>query len=500
MNTLTRRQFVKLVAMGACASAANLWWGTRVLAGTAAVPVVHGTDGINTKAGTVFDQAEEQTRTILTRMQSSLRHQLADNPEPFSDTIRMQCINMAMWPPVAPLAQDFLTWIGDSEAARKGLFFLMPLVEWMSEPFLFPVETGGSSQEQAKEVGKVFNLMDRLRKEGMTITLDNVGDASLSARDSQAYQNYYATLIRAFIESDNDQDLYLSLKLAALVHDLDAATGSESNAHQKQREIKDALSNLLRLANKAPDKTVFLRIDMEEYCYKNLTIQLFQEIVEESPHLAIDPKGNLRIGLVIQAYLRDSAADVRDLTRWARVRNLRIPIRLVKGAYLDHERQVAAQQGYPSPVWDNKPSTDANYEAISACMLLNLDAVLPAFATHNIRTQAHAMALVEAYGLSDDVARIQMLYGMGNPIKRIVVDLGHPMREYVPAGSLARGLKYSGRRFEELSNSDNALAKTMRGDFSDIDGNPPTFIGERDREDSRTARAFLEESLASKRS
>ena len=499
MKRTRRRQFMKLAAMGVCGCAANLWWGARAIAGATAVPVARGADAFNTKAGTVFDQAEDLTRTILARMRNSLRQQLADHPEPFSDTFRTYCINMAMQPLIAPLTQDFLTWIGDSATARKRLFFLMPLVEWMSEPFLFPVETGGSPQEQIKEMDKVFNLMGRLHEEGMTTSLDNVGDASLSAEDSLAYRNYYSTLIRAYVESDRDEDLYLSLKLAALVHDLDAAIGSGSAAQDKQREIKDALTDLLELANTAPGKTVFLRIDMEEYRYKNLTIRLFREIVEAAPALSVDPKGNLRIGLVIQAYLRDSAADVRDLTHWARERNLRVPIRLVKGAYLDHERQVAEEQGYPSPVWDDKPSTDANYEALSACMLLNPDAVRPAFATHNIRTQAHAMALAQAYGLPDDTPRIQMLYGMGDPIKRIVVDMGHSLREYVPAGSLARGLKYSGRRFEELANSDNALAKTLRGDFSDIDGTPPTFIGGRDQADSRVVRLFLEESLARKR-
>lgn len=498
MEQISRRRFMKVASMGMCGVAAELCWGSPAFPGKLVLPDTQTVDLANPKAGSVFDQAEAETRRILEKMQVKLQNELTESPTPLIDSIRMRFIHMAMWPPIAPLAQDFLTWIGDSHTARKRLFFLMPLVEWMSEPFLLPVETGGTPEEQTREVDKIFKRMAELRKQGFTSTLDNVGDASLSPEDASAYRNYYATLIRAFLESGEGDELYLSLKLSALVHDLDAALESGETARAKQQEIVTAITDLLTLGANAPDRKVFLRIDMEEYCYKDMTLRLFREIVEGFPSIVVDGNGDLRLGVVIQAYLRDSGPDVQELVEWARPRELRVPIRLVKGAYLDHERTVAAEQGYPSPVWDNKPSTDANFEALSAYMLLNLNVVLPAFATHNIRSQAHAIALTEAYGLPNNIARIQMLYGMGDPIKHVVAAMGRPLREYIPAGSLARGLKYAGRRFEELSNSDNALAKTMRGDFSGVDGSAPTFVGERDIQDSEEMRTILAQAVTEK--
>ncbi len=494
---MTRRGFLKVFTAEVCTIAGSCCWAPSVVAGTTVPPSVNQQASPNGKSGSVFDQAERQTRHILADMQTNLQKQLADHPQSFAQSLRMHLIDVAMWPPLAPLVQDILTSLGNSAKARERFAFLMPIVEWMSEPFLFPVETGGTPEEKAREADRLFNLMSNLRKQGFTTSLDNVGDASLSPEDALAYQQYYATLIRAFIKSDTNDELYMSIKLSALVHDLDTALGNGPAAETKRQAISEGLGRLLELAAQAPDKAIFLRLDMEEYCYKNLTLQLFREIVENTPSLAIGPKGNLRIGIVIQAYLRDSAADIRDMVNWARSRNLRIPIRLVKGAYLDYERTTAAEKGYPSPVWDNKPSTDANYEALSACMLLNLDTVLPAFATHNIRTQAHAIALAGSYGLADEIAQIQMLYGMGDPIKHVVATMGYPLREYIPAGSLARGLKYSGRRFKELANSDNALARTMRGDFSEADGSTPVFTGEQDIKDSHDVEAFLKDSLMS---
>ncbi len=496
MEQTTRRQFMKVASMGMCGLAAELCWGSLAFPGTSLPLGMQTVHFANAKAGSAFDQAEAETRRILDEMQVKLQRELTENPEPLSNSIRMQFINMAMWPPVAPITQNFLTFLGDNATVPWWLSFIMPFVEWMSEPFLFPLETGGTPEEQTQEVGKIFKRMAELQRQGFTSSLDNVGDASLSTEDAYAYQNYYATLIRAFLESDEGDELYLSLKLSALVHNLDAALDNNASARAKQQEIVTAITDLLKLGADAPDRTVFLRIDMEEYCYKDMTLRLFRKIVEEYPSIVVGVNGDLRLGVVIQAYLRDSASDVLTLVEWARPLGLRVPIRLVKGAYLDRERTVAAEQGSPSPVWDNKPSTDANFEALSSYMLLNLDFVLPAFATHNIRSQAHAFALTEAYGLPNDVAQIQMLYGMGDPIKRVVTAMGRPLREYIPAGSLARGLKYAGRRFEELSNSDNALAKSMRGDFSGVDGSIPTFVGEKDMQYSEKVRIIFEQATA----
>ena len=307
-----------------------------------------------------------------------------------------------MWPPFSGLAQDFLQHLGDSAEFRKKLSFLMPFVRWMSEPFLFPLETDGSPDQQAREVEKVFRLMTDLRAQGFTVSLNNVGDASLSPEEARTYRAYYLFLIRAFAASKDAEELNLSLKLSALTHDLNAALDPGKAGKTKRWEIIDALAELL----------------------------------------------------------------------------------------------TTAAQGRPSPVWDNKPSTDANFEALSACLLLNLDRVIPAFATHNLRSQAHAMALAEAYNLPQNTARIQMLYGMGDPIKRVVATMGRPLLEYVPAGSLARGLKYAGRRFNELASSDNALARTLLSDFSGVNGSAPAFVGEEDVEDSKEVRSLLERSLS----
>ena len=74
-----------------------------------------------------------------------------------------------------------------------------------------------------------------------------------------------------------------------------------------------------------------------------------------------------RAAIALQAYLRDAEHDVRELIRWARRRQRRIGVRLVKGAYWDSEIAWAKQKNWPIPVYLDKAETDANYERLSRC-------------------------------------------------------------------------------------------------------------------------------------
>ncbi len=440
-------------------------------------------------------QVENSTMWKLGAIEKRLQVRLESEEPAFSDQLRTKLIRLSMWGPLAGFSQWTLETLGDSATARRLLFFAMPFVKWMSSPFIFPVETEGA--DAAKEVNTAFSLISKLHGQGLGVSLDNVGDASLSPQEALNYRLYYRTLIENFIENESTPELAVSLKLSALVHNLKRAVDKTDPARVRasRNEIKSALKELLKTASADRNKRIFIRIDMEEYAFKDMTLEIFREVVEENPSLATDAEGNLRLGVVIQAYLRDSAKDVVELGKWAAKRHVRVPIRLVKGAYLVHEREQAAKENRQSPVWNYKPSTDANYEGICGYMLLNPNTIEPAFATHNIRSIARVMALAENLELPKKDIEFQMLYGMGGPIKKVIVAMGYSMREYIPAGSLARGLKYAGRRFRELSNSDNALARTMRGDFSFASGSPPAFIGEEDLKDGEYIQKRLNEVL-----
>ena len=172
--------------------------------------------------------------------------------------------------------------------------------------------------------------------------------------------------------------LNLSVKISALTPDVHPADPENSIVALKQR-----LRPILR---RAAEVGAFINFDMESYKLKDLTLALFKSILEEEEFRQQPP-----VGIALQAYLRDCEQDLRELVAWARRVNRPISVRLVKGAYWDYETVLARQRGWPVPVWSHKPESDANYEKLTAFLFDNIDVVTPAFASHNVRSCAHAI-------------------------------------------------------------------------------------------------------------
>jgi len=131
----------------------------------------------------------------------------------------------------------------------------------------------------------------------------------------------------------------------------------------------------------------FVNIDMEQHSFKDVTIRIFQEVLDE-PEFRAWPDA----GIAIQAYLRSCADDLQNLLDWAKRRGTPSGLRLIKGAYWDYETVIAAQEDWPLPVFARKWETDACYERMTLFLLENHAWLRPAFGSHNVRSLAHAMA------------------------------------------------------------------------------------------------------------
>jgi RHH-type transcriptional regulator, proline utilization regulon repressor / proline dehydrogenase / delta 1-pyrroline-5-carboxylate dehydrogenase len=213
--------------------------------------------------------------------------------------------------------------------------------------------------------------------------------------------------------------------------------------------VKEALRPIFR---KARDRDVFLNIDLEQFRYRDLTYTVFTELLEEDEF-----RDYAHAGIVIQAYLRDAERDLRTLIDWTRGRGTPVTVRLVKGAYWDYETVIARQEGWPLPVFTHKPDSDVNYERLARIMLENTDAVHPAFASHNVRSLAAVIATARSLGLSDNAFEIQMLHGMGEPVKNAVRKLRLRLREYTPVGDMIPGMAYLVRRLLENTANESFL-------------------------------------------
>ena len=449
---------------------------------------------------------EEQTQTFLKEIITNLNAKVALTNQQslwkedrWHTVLRNHLIELSMWWKFADVTAWVLRTMGDHATVRQVFFFAMPFLEWMCEPFVILVDTSLPEPQRDQEMDRLVQFIQFKHEEGMGVSIDHVGDASLSEEDASRYLDFYLLLIRHLAAREDIEEINLSVKLSALVYALDKLQGVADlhsnlpeDAAKKAKEAKEALVKLLRAAREVNEKSVLIRIDMEEYAYKNATLAIFRDVVTENPEIVRNEDGSLRLGVVIQAYLRDACKDLEHLLEWGRKHELRVPVRLVKGAYEKYEKELAGSKGDPrSPVWSFKESTDAGFEKLSEFLILNQDHFQFAFATHNIRSIAHAMALASSYGIGKADFEFQMLQGMGDEIKEVVTGMGYRLRVYVPAGDYTRALTYAGRRFSELANKENALARTLRGDTTHLEGPPPKFHSPEDSADGTCVEALV---------
>jgi RHH-type proline utilization regulon transcriptional repressor/proline dehydrogenase/delta 1-pyrroline-5-carboxylate dehydrogenase len=259
--------------------------------------------------------------------------------------------------------------------------------------------------------------------------------------------------------------LNLSVKISALTPDVHPADPENSIAALKER-----LRPILR---RATEVGALVNLDMESYKLKDLTLALFKSIFEE-PEFAQKPA----IGIAVQTYLRDCEADLRDLVAWARRHNRMINVRLVKGAYWDYETIIAQQREWPAPVWQKKPESDANYEKFTLFLLENIDVITPNFASHNVRSCAHAIAQAERLGISPKAYEFQALFGMADELKAALLQMGHRVREYCAIGQLLPGMAYLVRRLLENTSNEGFLRIKNMGEATkeQLLGNPVDAI------------------------
>ena len=217
--------------------------------------------------------------------------------------------------------------------------------------------------------------------------------------------------------------------------------------------MSDRIRTLLR---RAKELGAAVHFDMEQYSYKDLTLSILKQLLMEDEF-----RSRTDIGVTLQAYLRDSEQDLRELLDWVKKRSYPLTVRLVKGAYWDQETIKAAQKDWPQPVYNDKAATDANFERMTQLMLENHEYIYSAIGSHNVRSQALAMAIAETLNIPRRRFEMQVLYGMGDQLAKALVKRGHRVRVYAPYGELLPGMAYLIRRLLENTANSSFLRQSM---------------------------------------
>jgi proline dehydrogenase len=199
--------------------------------------------------------------------------------------------------------------------------------------------------------------------------------------------------------------------------------------------------------SKAYDQQVPVMIDAEE--------SWTQDIVDELA-MAMMRTYNLERPLVMntyQLYRKDHLATLKQHHEEALKYGVYWGGKLVRGAYLEKERQVAKETGKPSPVHDSKAETDADFDAATSYCIQNIDSCAIMVATHNHSSVEKAAQAIEERGLARNHPHVwfSQLYGMADQISFNLADEGFRVAKYTPYGPVKAVVPYLIRRAEENS-------------------------------------------------
>jgi len=320
-----------------------------------------------------------------------------------------------------------------------------------------------AGESPATAVGELGKLWEA----GIAFSVDLLGEAALTAAEADHYAERCAEALaelsgrcagwpeRAAVEHDLAGPVprvNLSAKVSALTPAL------RPDAPELGRD--DAARRLRPLLRQARELGAHLHVDTESLDSLETTRELVLDLLGEEEF-----REGPSAGIVMQAYLRESPAELERVLAWAEGAGRRSPlvIRLVKGAYWDHEAVEAHQHGWQVPVFTDKTECDRNFEALTRRLLESRPLVRVAIASHNLRSVSHAISYNRLTGGDDRDLELQVLRGLGDELAEALADEGLRVRVYCPVGDLVAGMAYLVRRLLENTSNESFLSEQSRG-------------------------------------
>lgn len=270
-------------------------------------------------------------------------------------------------------------------ASARRIISSMPITQRVASRFV-----AGETMEDAIQAAHT------LAQKGMWVTMDFLGEHVSNADEAIAAREEIARLLRRIAQS-NLPDAYVSVKLSQL--------GMRISEELVMENMRQLLAEAQRL-------NLRIRIDMEESQVTDQTLRIYRTLRQEYAN----------VGVVIQAYLRRSTDDVRQLVAegaW---------VRLCKGAYAE-----PATVAFP-----DKKDTDAHFVTLMEMMLseqARANGVYLGVATHDAKMIEATLSYVRKHQIPAQAFEFQMLYGIRRDLQESLVAQGYRVRVYVPYGA-----------------------------------------------------------------
>ncbi len=321
---------------------------------------------------------------------------------------------------------------------KFGLALHLP-IEGIIKKTVFDHFCGGTS------IGDSEDVIEKLGAYGVGTILDYSVEGEDAESDFEATMN---EVIRTIDKAKTSKHIpfsvfkptgVASISLLERVQNNESLTTDEKNSFERVRQRFDTI------CAKAYACKVPVLIDAEDSWIQNTIDALTEEM------MARYNKESAIVFNTYQLYRTESLTNLHHAFNKAQGNNYFLGAKLVRGAYMEKERERAEQMGYPSPVHVNKEATDNAFNDALLFCLKNIDRISFMCGSHNEHSNRYLTQLMDAEGLRRDDTRVwfAQLYGMSDNISFNLSREGYRVAKYVPYGPVRAVMPYLFRRAEE---------------------------------------------------
>ncbi len=316
-------------------------------------------------------------------------------------------------------------------AAKFALSIGLP-VKGLIKATIFKQFVGGETIEE------IMPVMAALGENGIGSILDH----SVEGQDSEEDLDHTCAEILRTVEvsARNEHIPFCVFKLTGIARN-NVLEQVEFEVDEFQR-VQDRVVRICKAAYEADTPVL---IDAEESWLQH-TIDAFA-----SDMMLRFNKEKALVYNTVQLYRHDRLDFLKQEIERAREAKVFYGVKLVRGAYMEKERRIAEEKGYPSPIHKNKKAVDADYDAALRLCLDNLDVVAVCAGTHNQQSSELLVRLMEERSIAKDDKRVyfSQLFGMSDQISYNLSFHGYNVAKYVPYGPVKKVLPYLLRRAKE---------------------------------------------------
>lgn len=335
------------------------------------------------------------------------------------------------------MGRQWLVDIG-SKLTMTALQWKLP-VKGLIKKTIFSQFCGGTTVEECMPV------VERMYDKGVSSILDYSVEGKESEADFDAVVQKKLSLIKGAAAHEALPFEVVKPTGIGRFYIWQQITEGKTLTTQEQQEWERIVARVDLLCKTANEYQVGILFDGEETWMQDAADSLIRDMMLKYN------KTQAIIVNTVQCYRKDRLDYITALYEDARENNFIVGAKIVRGAYMEKERERAAKMGYESPICDDKPATDAMFNSVMCFILDRLEVIKLFIGTHNEQSTLEAMQILKEKGIpssSKDVWFGQ-LYGMSDNLTYNLAALGHDVFKILPFGPVADVMPYLIRRAQE---------------------------------------------------